>query len=64
MQLFKQRSDFSIYDWFVECAVVDSAGKGLLRGDEWIYLEHLLLTMSGVNAVELPSRLAELFSRS
>ena len=64
VQLFKQRSDFSIYDWFVECAVVDSAGKGLLRGDEWIYLEHLLLTMSGVNAVELPSRLAELFSHS
>ena len=36
MQSFKQRSNFSIYDWFVECSIVDSAGKGLLRGDEWI----------------------------
>ena len=62
MQSFKQRSNFSLYDWLAECSVVDSAGKGLLRGDEWIYLEHLLMVMSGINAIEPPSRIAELVS--
>ena len=62
MQSFKQRSDFSIYDWLVECSIVDSAGKGLLRGDEWIYLEHLLMVMSGVKAFEPPSKIAGLVS--
>ena len=62
MQSFKQRSDFSIYDWLVECSIVDSAAKGLLRGDEWIYLEHLLMVMSGVKAFELPSKIAEMVS--
>ena len=58
----KQRSDFSIYDWLVECSIVDSAGKGLLRGDEWMYLERLLMVMSGVKAFEPPSKIAGLVS--
>ncbi len=60
MQQFQQRSDFSVYDWLVECSVVDSVAKGLLRGDDWIYLEHLLLFMSGVKTLQPPSKIVEL----
>ncbi len=39
-----------------ECAVIDQQGKGQLLGDAWLSLENLLLRLSGVRSMPLPSQ--------
>jgi DNA polymerase III subunit delta len=55
MQQFAQRiKDPGIV--LAECAVIDQQGKGQLMGDAWISLENLLLRLSAVKQLPLPSQ--------
>lgn len=46
-----------------ECAVIDQQGKGQLLGDAWVSLENLLLRLSGVRTMPLPSQDQRLLQR-